>query len=204
MAGAFCFSSSRGLLPQREAKPPFVQLQAQQQPPAVPLEQHRSGQHGLEAQGDVAGHLGVHQGTLQQQVASAFKGEGGGGLTEGSSVPRRAGAGVSVSPIQQEGRAGALVLAFMSLTALQPLVTVYTPILEAVMTLFGAVANVAANMALTPASILAGTGVTLVYHLLAEGSCQHKKTITSRDSNPLKYLSFHRECRWPSLISAHW
>lgn len=39
------------------------------------------------------------------------------------------------------------------------------------MTLFEAVANVASNMALTPASILAGTGLTLVYYLLAEGTC---------------------------------
>lgn len=39
------------------------------------------------------------------------------------------------------------------------------------MTLFEAVASIASNMALTPAPILAGTEVTLVYPLLAEGTC---------------------------------
>lgn len=42
------------------------------------------------------------------------------------------------------------------------------------MTLFEAVAYVAFNLALTPAPILTGNGITLVYHLLAEETCQQK------------------------------
>lgn len=80
-----------------------------------------------------------------------------------------------MSPIQQERRAGALVLAFMPLTAHQPHIAVYTSIQNAIMTLFEAVANVASNMAFTPAPILAGTGITLGYHLLTEGTCQDKR-----------------------------
>lgn len=161
-------------LPQCEAEPALVQLEAEQQLPAAPLEQHRPGNHGLKAEGDIAGHLGAHQGTLQQEVASAFEGEGGGGLAEGPGEAWWTGAGVSVGPLQQERRAGALVQALMPLAAHQPLSAVHATVEDAVMALSAAVACVASDVALAPASILAGTGLTLLDHLLAEGTCQQE------------------------------
>lgn len=111
---------------------------------------------------------------MQQQVAPALKGKGGGRATEGSGVARCAGTGVSVLSIQQERRTGALVLALVSLAAYQPLVAVGAAVQDASLALFEAVAGVASDMALTPAAVLTRAGVTPVDHLLAEGTCQQR------------------------------
>ena len=72
-----------------------------------------------------------------------------------------------------------MVLALVSFAAHQPHPTVYPSIENAIIALFEAVASVASDMVLTPAPILAGIGITLVYHLLTEGTCHHKKKMMS-------------------------
>lgn len=91
-----------------------------------------------------------------------------------------------MSVIHQVWRTRAVFTTFVVfLTAREPHIAVHTSVKNSVVVLLEAVTGVASNVALASASILTGTGVTLVYHLLAQGTCQHRNKSHHMDGSCL-------------------